>query len=300
MRAGVLGTVAVIGLFWGLNWPAVKTLLTEIEPFTIRAVALTGSGALLAVIAWCLGHRLRPAPGETAPLLLAGLLTVFGFNVLVTFGQILTETSKAAIIAYTMPALTAVFSAWLLGETLTRSRAMALALGMAGIAVMASEDLAHLVANPLGPLIMFASAVVWGLGIVATKARSWTVSPMAQAVWFLLPSGVLCWPFALALEAPWNAAWPSMTVQLVMVWHILCPMLGAYLLWTMLVGRLPATVAALATLMAPVVAVGSSITLLGDPATWQKLVALGLIVASIALTLSRPSSGKSPRKPSAC
>ena len=107
MKFGTLGLVLLIGLFWGLNWPAVKTLLTELPPFTIRAVALTVSGALLAVIAKALGHRLRPPRGELWPLLLAGLLTVFGFNVLVTFGQMLTETSKAAIIAYIMPALTA-------------------------------------------------------------------------------------------------------------------------------------------------------------------------------------------------
>ncbi|MEM9140607.1 MAG: DMT family transporter, partial [Pseudomonadota bacterium] len=258
MNLGTLGAVLLIGVFWGLNWPAVKTLLTEIAPFTIRAVALTASGALLLVVAWALGHKLRPERGEVWPLLMAGLLTVFGFNVLVTFGQILTETSKAAIIAYTMPALTALFSAWLLGERLGRGRALALALGMAGIAVMVSENTTDLIANPLGPLITGASALTWALGVVATKARAWTVSPMTQAVWFLLPSGLLCWPFALALEAPWAAPWPSLTVQAVMIWHVLCPMLGAYFLWTTLVGRLPATVAALATLLAPVVAVGSS------------------------------------------
>ncbi|MEM7057957.1 MAG: DMT family transporter [Pseudomonadota bacterium] len=277
--------VGLIGLFWGLNWPAVKTLLTEIPPFTIRAVALTAAGALLTLVVWISGHRLRPQQGELWPLLMAGLLTVFAFNVLVTFGQLLTETSKAAIIAYIMPALTALFSVIFLKERLGMGRLLALIIGMTGIGVMASENLDHLIANPLGPLLMAASATAWALGIVATKARTWSITPMAQAVWFLLPSGILCWPFALAIEAPWSVPWPSPLVTALMAWHILCPMLIAYAVWTSLVGHLPASVAALATLLAPVVAVSSSIILLGDPATWQKLLALALICASIMLTL---------------
>ena len=287
-RTAQLLPVVVIGVLWGLNWPAVKTLLGEIEPLTIRAVALTVSGLMLLGIAAALGHRLRPARGEMGPLLLAGLLTVFGFNILTTFGQMLTETSKAALIAYLMPALTAVFAVLILGERLSGRRIAALVVGMSGIAVLASEDFAGLMAEPLGPLLSFASAVSWALGIVASKARAWTLAPMAQAVWYLLPSGLLCWPFVVAFEDPWAQAWPSPTVQWVMVFHILGPMLVSYAIWTSLVGRLPAAVAALGTLLAPLVAVSSSVALLGDPLTWQKVLALGLILTSIALTFLGP------------
>ena len=56
-----------------------------------------------------------------------------------------------------------------------------------------------------------------------------------------------------------------------------------------MVGRLPATVAAISALMAPVVGVLSAILLLGDPLTWQKVVSLSMILISIALTL-RPKA----------
>lgn len=288
MRSSTLLAVGLIGLFWGLNWPTVKTLLTEIPPITIRAISLTTAGTALALFVWMRGDRLIPERGELWPLLLAGLLTVFGFNVLVTFGQIFTETSRAAIIAYIMPALTALFSVYFLGERLGPNRVLALLLAITGIGVMASENLGFLIANPLGPLIMFASAVSWALGIVATKARAWTLSPAAQAVWFLGASGLACWPLVFVFEPLDALQMPSETVIWVMVFHIIGPMLLCYALWTTLVDRLPASVAAIATLLAPVVAVASSMLLLGDPATWQKLVALSLIVASIAMTFLRP------------
>lgn len=288
MRASTFLAVVLIGVLWGLNWPAVKTLLSEIPPVTIRAVSLTTAGVVLGLGVWLRGGRLRPTREELGPLLLAGMLTVFGFNLLVTFGQILTETTRAAIIAYIMPALTAVFSVFLLGERLGPNRVLALGLAMMGVAVMASENLAHLIANPLGPLIMAGSAISWALGIIATKARTWTLSPSAQAVWFLTVSGLACWPLVFVFEPVSELEMPSTGVLWVLAFHILGPMLTCYALWTVLVDRLPASVAAIATLLAPVVAVSSSMLLLGDEPSWQKLAALALIVASIALTFLRP------------
>ncbi|MEM1299313.1 MAG: DMT family transporter [Pseudomonadota bacterium] len=283
--AGTLATVGLIGLFWGLNWPAVKFLLTEVGPFTIRAVALSLAALVLwAYVLWR-GDRLIPPVREIPWMAVTGLLTIFGFNVLVSLGQVLTETSKAAVIAYTMPALTAVFAVVLLGERLTWRRTLALGVAMSGIAVLAGENFSALVADPLGPAIMLAAAVTWALGTVAMKAGRFTLAPLPLTVWFLGLSGLACWPFVLVLELP--VAMPSMPVLAVWLWHALLPMVLCYALWTGLVGRLPASVAALATLMAPVVGVSSSIALLGDSVTAHKVVALALILASIALTFGR-------------
>ncbi|MEZ5594370.1 MAG: DMT family transporter [Gammaproteobacteria bacterium] len=279
----------MIGLLWGLNWPAVKFMLTEMPPLTIRAVAFPCAALLLAIIAHAKGLRLRPAPGDRIAIVFTGLLVVFGFNIATTIGQILTETSKAAIIAYTMPALTALFAAIFLGERLGLRSAIALALGMAGLVVLASENFSALVADPLGPIIMLLAASSWALGNVALKSRSWSLSSLALTVWFFVVSSVLCWPLVLIFEPPWEQSWPTAPVVWTMVYHVLGPMVICYTLWTIMVGRLPATVAAISALMAPVVGVLSAILLLGDPLTWQKVVSLLMILISIALTL-RPKT----------
>ena len=33
--------IATISLFWGLNWPAVKTILTQVPIFSLRAIGFT-------------------------------------------------------------------------------------------------------------------------------------------------------------------------------------------------------------------------------------------------------------------
>ncbi len=279
-------TVVLIGLFWGLNWPAVKYMLTEMPPMTIRAAAFPVAALCLAAIAWWRGERLRPERAEIGPIIITGLLVVCGFNVLTALGQVLTETSKAAIIAYTMPALTAGLAALFLGERLGPTKLVALALGMAGLGVLASENVAALISNPLGPAIMLMAALSWALGNVALKSRQWKLSSLSLTVWFFVASSAFVWPLVLIFEPPWQQSMPSAPVMLTLLYHALGPMVVCYALWTALVGRLPASVAAITSLLAPVVGVISSMILLGDAVTWQKLVSLAMILVSIKLAIA--------------
>jgi drug/metabolite transporter (DMT)-like permease len=277
-------TVLLIGLLWGLNWPAVKFMLTEMPPLTIRAVALSLAAIMLAILGKTKGLQLRPEPGDRMHMVITGLLVIFGFNVFTALGQLLTETSKAAIIAFTMPAFTAVFAAIFLGERLGARSLIALAIGMAGLAVLASEDFSALIAKPLGPVVMLLAALSWALGTVALKARTWSLPPLALTVWFFAVSGVACWPLVLIFEPPWHQSWPTAPVLWTLGYHTFGPMVVCYALWTTMVGRTSATIAAIATLMVPVVGVASAVILLGDPMTWQKILSLSMILTSIFLT----------------
>ncbi len=281
-----IATVLVIGALWGLNWPAVKLMLTEIPPLTVRACAFPLAGVALALLARARGERLRPARGELLPILWTGLPLVLGFNGLTSIGQTLTETSRAAILAYTMPAMTAGLAAIFLGERAGKKLWLALGLGMAGLAALASENLSALLADPLGPAVMLAAALSWAAGGVLFRAQTWSLSPLALTAWFFAVSTIGGWLLVFALEAPFERPFPSPRILAVFGFHVAGPMVAAYALWTALVARVGATTGALATLAAPVVGVLSSMLLLGDPASPQKFLALALIVASVAVTLA--------------
>lgn len=287
-RAGVLSilTITLVGVLWGLNWPVVKMMLTEMPPLTIRALAFPSAALLLGVIVRFLGHDFWPARKDRFPLVVTGLFLVFGFNVLTTFGQMMTETSRAAIIAYTMPAMTAVLAVVFLDERLQGRVIGALIIGMAALGVLASEDIAAIVSKPAGPAIMLLAALSWALGNVALKARRWSVPPLSLTVWFFVMSSLACWPLVLIFEPPWEQTRPSFTALMLLAYHVLGPMVVCYALWTLSLGKLPATTAAISTLTAPIVGVGSAVIVLGDEVTWQKIVALLMVVASIVITLS--------------
>jgi drug/metabolite transporter (DMT)-like permease len=277
--------VITIGILWGLNWPTVKFLLSEVPPITIRAVSFPIATIVLAVLAKARGERLLPKQNEILPILITGLLVIFGFNILTTLGQMLTETSRAVVIAYTMPGMTAVLAALILSERLAPQHIAAVLLAMGGLAVLASEDFGALLAAPLGPLIMLGSAFSWALGNVSLKSRDWSLKPLGLTVWFFFVSSILCGALAVVLEPPWEQTIPSRSVLLAWGYHILGPMVVCYALWTMIVGRLPASVAAITALLAPAVGMASAVVLIGDPVSWQKTVALACVLVSILLAL---------------
>ncbi len=291
----ILVMVALVGILWGLNWPTVKFLLREVPPLSLRAAGFTGGALVLLCIVKLLGHRLRPEPGEARAIVIAGIFVVFGFNITTALGQTLTEASRAAIIAYTMPAITAVLASVFLKERLGWRRVLAVLIGMAGLGVLASVDFAALVAAPAGALFMLAAALSWSIGNVLVQARTWSLSPLALTLWFFVVSMALAWPLALWLEPQGLARAPSAATWLVFGFHVAGPMATCYLLWAVLLRRLPATVAAISILTAPTVGVLSAAYLLGEPLGWQKIVALGLIVLSIGITLiARPKQPAVP------
>lgn len=289
---GDLALIVLIGVFWGLNWPAVKILVGEIPPFTLRAVGFVAAAAVLAAVARACGEVVMPRRAEWPQLIAAGLLTVFGFNVLTAFGQLITETAKAAIIAFTMPAWAAVFAVIFLGEALNPARVLAIVLGMGGLAVLIGADMAAFLAAPAGPAIMLGSAVSWAAGTVVLKARRWSMGPAARAAWMLAVSAPPAIASALLVEAPCGMAPLSPLALATLAFHIALPMAFCYAAWTVLVERLPASVAALGTLLIPVVGVVSASAIFGDPLTAQKLTALALVLASIAAALRAPVPGK--------
>ena len=278
----------LIGVLWGLNWPAVKFMLTEIPPLTIRAVSFTSAALILAVIVTLLKQPLRLRRSEAIPVAGVGIFLICGFNVLTSFGQVLLETSKAAIIAYTMPSLTALLAAIYLGERVGIRLVLALTIAMAGLAILASENLQSLIEQPIGPAIMMLAALSWATGTVGLKSQTWRLPPLPLTVWFFAFSSLVVWPLVFLIEPPWEQDWPSAPVLATLAFHILGPAILCYVLWTVLVARLPATIVAISALTAPVVGVLSSVLFLGDIMTWQKGLALSAIILSIIATLFQP------------
>ncbi len=282
-----LALVVLIGVFWGLNWPAVKFILSEIPPWTTRAIGMSCGAVLLSVLAVVFKQTLRLPPAERGRMMVAGLLSILGFNILVAFGQLNTETSTAAIIAFTMPMWAAVFSVLYLNEKLNAQRLASLVVGMLGLSLLIFEDFGGFVARPLGPLFMLGAAISWAAGTVVLKSHAWSVKPIAQAAWMMGVSSPPAIIAAIVFEYHGSISAPSGAVMATLAYHIILPMVICYVAWSVLVARLPASVAAMGTLLVPIVGVFSAGLLLGEELGWHKLGALALVLLSIVLTFAR-------------
>ena len=204
----------------------------------------------------------------------------------------LLETSKATIIAYTMPLLTAILAAIYLRERIGFNVLAALMLAICGLIILASDNFLALIKNPLGPTIMVFAAISRAIGNVGLKSRTWHLEPLAFTVWFFVFSSLAVWPLVFIYETLRTQKWPKIRLIGVLIFHSLGPMLTCYVVWALMVARLPTTIASISVLTTPVVGVLSPALLLSDTFTWQKLVALMAVILSIsAVTLQGDRKG---------
>ncbi len=282
--------VVLLGVCWGLNWIAVRVALHEIRPWSLRCLGM-GLGTLV-LLAWARarGSPLRIAPGgDRLRLAVAGLLNVAAFGVFTAFAQLAGSTSRVTMVTYTMPIWSVLFARVALGERLDATRLAAVGLAAAGLGVLIGPLAATGATAGMGWALL--AAIAWAAGTVYLKAARIPGDPVAIAAW-QLAAGFAAVAVGAALAEGAPTGWPrDAATAWAVAYHVLLGMALPYLLWFAIVGRLPASTAALGTLLVPVVAVLGAVALLGERPTPADAVGFALIFAAAAAVLLRPSPG---------
>ena len=285
--------LAGLTLVWGFNWTAMKVALSEVSPWTFRALCL-GLGSLVLILALRAGgQRLASPRGHWRRLAMLALFNITGWNVLVAFGLTMIPAGRAAILGYTMPALAIPLSIWLLGERPTAQKLLGLALGMAGLAVLMGEALTTVGASPLGSLLVLGAAASWAVGVVLQKKYPVAMPAGSYTAWIMLLGGLPMIVMALAvddLRALGNVGlWPALGVA----YNVFLAFGFAYWAWIKIATQVSVTVFSISTLVIPVVGVISGMLFLGERPTWAEYAALALVLGSLATVVvpSRAARG---------
>jgi drug/metabolite transporter (DMT)-like permease len=282
--------VLLLGLVWGLNWPAARAALIDLSPWTFRTLGL-GLGALaLVAIAKARGRSLAVPRGRARlHLVVAGLLNIAGFNLMSAFAQLGTSTARVAIIAYTMPIWASLMACLVLGERLTATRVLAMLLAAAGLAVLVAPFIgAHV---PGGMYFALGAAVLWAAGTVYLKWARIPGEPLAIAAWQLLVGAAAAALGVAVFEGTPHLALAHAASAIGLAYNVLIGSALAYFLWFEIVARLPATTASMGILMVPVVGVLSAAALLGDWPTLADMAGLALVVAAASCVLLATGEG---------
>ncbi len=284
--------VLLIGLTlgWGLAWPIMKFIVSEISPWTFRGIMAPLSAVTLALIAHSTKGGLAPPKGQWGSMILAGLFSIFGWLMLSAISLTLIGAGHATILAYTMPLFAFLFGLVLLGERPSVKRFAGLVLGIAGVLVLVSGEFGSLKASPLGTILMLCSAVVWGLGTVIQKKAAWPISAWAVAAWMMILGGLPIIVVALLVEGPPKLSF-SWGVWLALLYMLLVPTIYCYYAFVTIITLVPITVSSVGILMTPVVGVVTSNWMLGEPLGWREAGSLALICGAMGLVLTTPGKG---------
>jgi drug/metabolite transporter (DMT)-like permease len=275
--------LAITSICWGFNWPAMKFLISQVPPLTLRGTTGVIGAVLLALLALVRGQSLRVADGVWPRLLLAALLNVTGWMVLMGLALLWLPASEAALVAYTMPVWAALLAWPILGERPTLLRVLALVLAFGGLAsIMGGNGFAASAAKLPGILMALAGAFGFALGTIFAKRFPIHLPPITAVAWQVglgsLPTTIA----GLAIETT-DLGKVTPLGWWLLIYAVIVQFCVAYLSWFAALARLPASVAAIGTMAVPVIGVAASAIALHEPLGVGQLAALAFTLGAVVL-----------------
>ena len=249
-RGAVLALVGTI-LLWGYSWIVMKQVLAYAGPFDFAALRYLIGAAILFAALMLSRQSLRPPPW--LPMILIGLCQTAAFQGLEQWALVSGGAGHVALLAYTMP-FWAVLLAWLLlGDKPTGRHWAGLALAAIGLLCIIAPW--HSLGSALSTTLAVAGGIAWAAGTVLSKRMFQRHAPsvLNLTAWQMLVGGVALGIVALAVpqrSIEWN--WPFIGG---LAYSAVLGSSLAWWLWSIVLKRLPTTVASVSSLGVPIVSV---------------------------------------------
>ena len=287
MPASGLLLIALLSLTWGLNWPVLKLGVTELEPLTFRASTLGFAGLGLLLVSNLSGESIRIDRALWPRVIVLSLFNITGWSALIVFGVHQVPAGRSAILAYTLPIWSLLFSLWLLHEPLSPRKILGVVLGVGGMVVLLGEEIVNVQRAPLGALMIIGAAISWGFGTVLLRRWAMPTSQTTLTGWMMLIGWI---PILLATplvdpHAASSLATMNRTAWFAVLYNIFISGSIANWVWFRMARTLPVAVSSLSSLPVPVVGVFSGMYFLGERPGASEFVALALVLASLVAVM---------------
>ena len=268
-------------LIWGSTFLAIRIGNQSLPPEWAATLRLVLAAPLLALVV--LIRRDRWPQGEA--LKAAILFGVFNFGVnlgLLYWGEQVVPSGIAAVLYATVPLSTAFIAATLAVERLDRRKLVAALVAIGGVAIIFAGEM-RLDVPFVGLLAVFLAASAASLSSVLLKRAPQPSVFATNAIGAAAGAGI-CFAASLvlgedhSLPTTVGAWWP-------VVYLTLAGSLGAYVLWTWLVGHWSVTSASYVGVVVPVIAVVLGAIALNETRSPETYVGAAIVIAAVVVAL---------------
>jgi drug/metabolite transporter (DMT)-like permease len=286
-----LALLALLTLFWGVNWPVMKLGVAELPPMFFRSLCI--AGGLVFMWLWARATRvpLTVPPGAWPTIVKLAIPNVMVWHVLAIYGVKLLASGRAAILGYTMPVWAVVFGLLLFHERPLRRHWIGVAAALIGTLLLLSSEFTKLAGSPFGTVIMLVAAAAWGYGTHLMRRHLTTMPTIALTFWMLALTLTVTATLTVVTEAGrWRMPLPIEWFSI--VYNMAIAIAFCHVVWSMLARNLPPAASGLSVMMIPVLGVFSGMLVLGEQPHWQDYAALVLILLALS-TVLLPSRARS-------
>lgn len=283
-------------LIWGSTWLFIKLGLDDLPPFTFAGIRFVIASAILFAIIAARRLSLPRSRADWTLLAATGILS-FSLNYgLLFWGEQYISSGLAALLQATIPAFGLVIAHFYLpGEQMTPVKIFGVVMGIAGVAVIFSNQLS--VAGPralAGCAALIVGSACAAYANVLVKACGAKLDPAilagGQMFFGLIPLLLV----GIPLEGnPFHFRWTVMAVVALFYLAIVGSVV-AFLLYYWLVQHMDVTKTMLVALVTPVVAVSLGILVLNEQLNWRTFVGGAMIISGIGLIVLRKARKRDP------
>jgi drug/metabolite transporter (DMT)-like permease len=293
--------LGVVYLVWGSTYLAIRVGVAHLPPLLLAGIRYIVAGALLYPIAARASTADR-APGGGAPAgrggrpgarawlagAVVGVLLLCGGNGGVSVAETTLPSGVAAVLVATVPLWMLVFAWPVEGQRVTARAAAGLAIGLAGVAVLAGAGLSG--GRLSGVFIALGASAAWGFGSVLSHRLPVPSDAMLAAAIEMLAGGVVLLAAAAITGEFSRARWSAVPAT---GWIALAYLIGpgsilAFTAYGYALARLPVATVSTYAYVNPVVAVLAGIVFLGERFSWREGLGAALVLASVVIIMNRP------------
>jgi drug/metabolite transporter (DMT)-like permease len=270
---------AAMSVLWGCSYLLIRIAVRGgMSPADVAWTRVFIAAVLLLVLSWRAG-LLGSVRGRWRWLAVYAVVEISIPFPLIAAGEVHVASSLAAILIAAVPLIGAVLALRFdHAERPTRSRAVGLAIGFAGVIALVGVDIAGSGSELVGAGAILVAAVGYAIGPMVVKHRLGGLDPRAMMGVSLAIAAVILAPFAAAdgsagLSSATAGAWASVAAL-----GVFCTAL-AFVVFAVLIREAGTSRATVITYVNPLVAVVLGVTLEGERPGAGAIAGLLLILA---------------------
>lgn len=283
-RAMNIGLLVLIAFIWASAFGAIKIAVVETGPITlaairssIAAVILLGVLRLKGPIKWQIGMTHFPKF-----LVIGGLGSAMPF-VMIPWAELRIDSSLAGLLMSVGP-LATLAGAWAFGleRDIPKRRIFGLIIGLCGAVLIFSDGFGVLGAGHLNAqIVTVLASLCYVCGNLMVRRLS-HISTLTISAFAMSLSAMLLMPLALVLESPAPSQWSVLSWQM-LLWLGVMPTAFAFSIRYYLIARAGASFTSYVGYLVPGIALLIGAIWLGETISFEKIIALGLILCGLIL-----------------